>query len=114
MTKSVISAMVGVLVRQQKLTIDGPAPVAAWSDPRDPRGAITIDNLLRMTSGLDIGQSLAADWTSAFDPSSQLDLICPTWRRSPRETGGPTRVDLEIYQRQHLAALTHHPRSRRR
>jgi CubicO group peptidase (beta-lactamase class C family) len=84
MTKSVISAMVGVLIRQQKLTNDGPALVAAWSDPRDPRPTITIDNLLRMTSGLDVGQSLATEWTTAFGPSSQLDLICPTWRRSPR------------------------------
>ena len=30
-----------------------------------------------MTSGLDIGQSLFADWTSAFDPSSQMNFDMP-------------------------------------
>ena len=69
--------MVGVLVRQQKLTIGGPAPIAACSDPRDPRRTITIDNLLRMSSGLDVGQSLTGDWTSVFDPSSQMEFDMP-------------------------------------
>lgn len=74
MTKSVTSALIGILVRQHKLAVDGPAPVAAWSDPNDPRHAITIDNLLRMTSGLAIGQSLYSNWTSAFDPSAQMNF----------------------------------------
>jgi CubicO group peptidase (beta-lactamase class C family) len=74
MTKSVVNAMIGILVRERQLSVDAPAPVAAWSDPQDPRHRITIDNLLRMTSGLDIGQSLTSDWTSAFDPSSQMEF----------------------------------------
>ena len=32
-TKSVTSALVGILVRQGKLALDRPAPVAAWRDP---------------------------------------------------------------------------------
>ena len=71
-TKSVTNALIGILVRQGKLSLDGPAPVAEWSDPKDPRHAITVDNLLRMTSGLDIGQSLTAGATEAFDPSAQM------------------------------------------
>jgi CubicO group peptidase (beta-lactamase class C family) len=74
MTKSVTNALIGVLVRQHRLAVDRPAPVAAWSDPRDPRHAVTIDNLLRMTSGLAIGQSLTSNWTSAFDPSAQMNF----------------------------------------
>jgi CubicO group peptidase (beta-lactamase class C family) len=74
MTKSVTNALIGILARQHKLSVDEPAPVAAWSDPRDPRHAITIDNLLRMTSGLTIGQSLTSGWTSAFDPSAQMNF----------------------------------------
>jgi CubicO group peptidase (beta-lactamase class C family) len=74
MTKSVTSALIGILVREHKLAVDQPAPVAAWSDPSDPRHAITIDNLLRMTSGLSIGQSLTSSWTSAFDPSAQMNF----------------------------------------
>ncbi|HZY52646.1 MAG TPA: serine hydrolase, partial [Reyranella sp.] len=40
--------------------------------PKDPRHAITPDNLLRMNSGLDIGQSLTASARDAFDPSAQM------------------------------------------
>jgi CubicO group peptidase (beta-lactamase class C family) len=71
-TKSVTNALIGILVRQGKLSLDGRAPIAAWSDPRDPRHAISIDNLLRMNSGLDIGDSLTASATTAFDPSAYM------------------------------------------
>jgi CubicO group peptidase (beta-lactamase class C family) len=71
-TKSVTNALIGILVRQGKLSLDGPAPIAAWSDPRDPRQAIALDNLLRMNSGLDIGDSLSASATTAFDPSAYM------------------------------------------
>lgn len=56
-TKSVVSALVGILVREGRLAPDAPAPVAAWSDPADPRHAITVDQLLRMTSGLALAES---------------------------------------------------------
>jgi len=66
-SKSVISSLAGVLVRQGRLDIHAPAPVPAWSAPGDPRHAITLDNLLRMTSGLDIAQT-----GSGFDPASRM------------------------------------------
>jgi CubicO group peptidase (beta-lactamase class C family) len=66
-SKSIISALVGILVREGKLKVDAPAPVAAWSDRDDPRHAITLDNLLRMTSGLAIAQT-----GSGFDPASRM------------------------------------------
>lgn len=53
MTKSVTNALMGILVKQGKLDIFKPAPVAAWKNPGDPRGKITTDMLLRMSSGLD-------------------------------------------------------------
>jgi len=53
MTKSVTSALLGVLVTQGQLDIDAPAPVAAWGSPDDPRAEITIDQLIRMSSGLE-------------------------------------------------------------
>ena len=55
--KSITSALVGILVRQGRLSVDGPAPVEQWRDPADPRHAITIDMLLRMTSGLDLPET---------------------------------------------------------
>jgi hypothetical protein len=51
MTKSVTSALVGILVGEGKLDIQSPAPVSEWSE--DDRAAITLDQLLRMSSGLD-------------------------------------------------------------
>jgi CubicO group peptidase (beta-lactamase class C family) len=72
MTKSVTNALLAILVRQGKLDMQAPAPVAAWADPKDPRHAITPDNLLRMNSGLDIGQSLTANAGTAFDPSAYM------------------------------------------
>jgi CubicO group peptidase (beta-lactamase class C family) len=53
-TKSVVSALVGILVRQGRLSVNGPAPVPQWRDVANPRHAISIDILMRMTSGLDI------------------------------------------------------------
>jgi len=52
MTKSVTNALVGILVGQGKLSIHDPAPVPEWRESGDPRGDITLDQLLRMSSGL--------------------------------------------------------------
>jgi len=76
-TKSVTSALVGILVRQGKLALDEPAPVAAWRDPSDPRHAITIDELLRHTAGLGLGSSLQASLGSAFEPVNQMKFEEP-------------------------------------
>ena len=71
-TKSVNNALLGILVRQGKLVMDEPAPVAAWHTAGDPRGAITPDHLLRMQSGLDLGDSLAATLSTAWDTSARM------------------------------------------
>jgi CubicO group peptidase (beta-lactamase class C family) len=52
MTKSVTNALVGILVKEGKLSLKAPAPVPEWQSPGDPRGAITLDQLMRMSSGL--------------------------------------------------------------
>ncbi|WP_028133673.1 serine hydrolase domain-containing protein [Bradyrhizobium japonicum] len=75
MTKSVVSALIGVLVRQGRLKLDGPAPVAAWKDPDDPRHAITVDQLLRHTAGLALGSSLQASLGSAFEPVNRMKFM---------------------------------------
>jgi CubicO group peptidase (beta-lactamase class C family) len=76
-TKSMTSTLVGVLVRQGKLAVDKPAPVAAWRDPDDPRHAITIDQLLRHTAGLGLGSSLQASLGSAFEPVNRMKYMEP-------------------------------------
>lgn len=52
MAKSVTSALIGILVKEGKLNISQPAPVAEWTSPDDSRHAITTENLLQQTSGL--------------------------------------------------------------
>jgi len=52
MSKSVMNALVGVLVREGRLAVDAPAPIPEWRRPGDPRAQITLDHLLRMSSGL--------------------------------------------------------------
>jgi CubicO group peptidase (beta-lactamase class C family) len=52
MAKSITHALVGLLVADGKLDIHAPADVPEWRGAGDPRGAITLDQLLRMSSGL--------------------------------------------------------------
>jgi len=52
MGKSITSALIGVLVQRGELTLDDPAPIDIWQQPGDPRSAIQIKHLLRMSSGL--------------------------------------------------------------
>jgi CubicO group peptidase (beta-lactamase class C family) len=66
-SKSIISALIGILVKQGRLSLTAPAPVPEWSDPSDPRHAITVDELLRMTSGLSLEES-----DSGLDPVSRM------------------------------------------
>ncbi|NNG00946.1 MAG: serine hydrolase [Desulfobacteraceae bacterium] len=52
MTKSIVNAVAGILVHQKRLDLQQPAPVTEWQSSDDPRKTITIDHLLRMSSGL--------------------------------------------------------------
>ena len=51
MTKSVTSAMFGILEKQRKFNIYKPAPIAEWKN--DERKIITTNDLLHMNSGLE-------------------------------------------------------------
>lgn len=53
MAKSVTAVLIGLLVSDGRLALDSPAPVPAWSQTGDPRGAITLRHLLTMSSGLE-------------------------------------------------------------
>jgi len=52
MAKSVLQVLVGMLVLDGDITLDGRPPVPAWSAEGDPRAAITWDHLLQMRPGL--------------------------------------------------------------
>ena len=67
LSKSVVNALFGILVKQGRLTMNMPAPVLAWQSPGDPRHRITLDQLSRMVSGLDLTED-----DSGFDPVSTM------------------------------------------
>lgn len=52
MAKSVLHATVGLLVKDGRLDPSAPCGLPYWSDPDDPRRAITLGQLLEMRSGL--------------------------------------------------------------
>ena len=72
LAKSVTNALIGILVRQKKLSVEQLAPVPEWRNPSDPRHAITIDQLMRMSSGLAIEES-----DSGLDPVSRMLFLEP-------------------------------------
>lgn len=52
MAKTVTGVLIGMLVSDGLLALDGPAPVPQWQRPGDPRSGITLRHLLQMRSGL--------------------------------------------------------------
>jgi CubicO group peptidase (beta-lactamase class C family) len=50
--KSITQALVGIAVGDGRLDIAAPAAVPEWAGAGDPRAAITLDQMLRMSSGL--------------------------------------------------------------
>ena len=52
MTKGVMNALVGIMVKEGRLSLNGHLPVPEWLKPDDPRRKITLDQLLQMSSGL--------------------------------------------------------------
>ncbi len=57
MAKSVTGTLVGIAAAETQLDPEDPAPVPEWHEPEDPRGNITVDHLLRMSSGLDFDET---------------------------------------------------------
>ena len=67
MAKTITGMLVGELVADGRLRLDAPAPVAEWRRPGDPRRAITLRQLLNMSSGLqhtEVGEPLWASDTN--------------------------------------------------
>jgi CubicO group peptidase (beta-lactamase class C family) len=65
--KSFTNALLGILVQQGRLSIDQHVEAPEWRRSGDPRTALVIDDLLRMSSGID-----APETGSGFDPVSQM------------------------------------------
>ena len=65
--KSMTQALTGLLVGDGLIDIQAPADVPEWRGEGDPRGAITLDQLLRMSSGL--------KFTEEYGPDAPSDVI---------------------------------------
>ena len=70
MTKSVVSALIGVMTQQGLTSPSLPAPIPEWRAQTDPRREIEVGHLLRMTTGLALDET-----NSGFDPSSQMVFL---------------------------------------
>jgi CubicO group peptidase (beta-lactamase class C family) len=71
--KSFTNALVGILVGQGKLVLDNPAPVPEWAGAGDPRRAVTFDQMLRMSSGL--------EWFEAYADRPVSDVNAMLFRK---------------------------------
>jgi CubicO group peptidase (beta-lactamase class C family) len=104
-TKSVLSALIGILVEDKRLSLEDKALVPEWQLPDDPRAAISVEDLLRMRSGLEFSEIYTdprADVTqmlyarsdmAAFAASKRLS--CPpgtTWHYSSGTTNILSRI----------------------
>ena len=67
MAKSMLHAAVGILVERGALDPHLRAPVPEWSDPRDPRHRITLQDLLQMRPGL--------EWAEDYVDGHNSDVI---------------------------------------
>ena len=54
MSKSFTAAMIGILVKENKLSIDSPAPIASWVNTKKQK--ITLKHLLQQTTGLEFSE----------------------------------------------------------
>jgi hypothetical protein len=67
MTKSVVATLFARLLALDKVgAVEERAPVPEWSAPGDPRGAITYEHLLRMTSGVEFFSNYVLPWSDSL------------------------------------------------
>jgi hypothetical protein len=68
--KSFTNALLGILVREGKLRVDEPLNAPEWKDKNDPRRAITLEDLMRMRSGLAVEEA-----ESASSPVAKMEFL---------------------------------------
>jgi CubicO group peptidase (beta-lactamase class C family) len=65
MAKSVLNALIGILVGEGRLAIDQRELLPDWRPP-DPRAAISLEDLLRMRSGLRFSEAYGNPWSDVL------------------------------------------------
>jgi CubicO group peptidase (beta-lactamase class C family) len=74
MGKSLTGTLVARLIRMGVYTLDQPAPIPEWQQPGDPRQAIRIMDIMRMSSGLRIRAPQDPDWNDSLGYPDHLYL----------------------------------------
>lgn len=77
MCKSLSATLVGIGVHKQLLDIHRKAPLKAWRQPGDPRGEITLDDLLHMASGLytEAGRNPQGEIYGSGAPAAEISML---------------------------------------
>lgn len=91
MAKSVVHALIGILIKDGQIDVYKPARVARWNRKvNDPRKTITVENLLRMESGL----TFSEDYTDP-ETSNVLQMLFGKGRLDTAEyaAGGLLQAD---------------------
>lgn len=70
--KSVTNALTGILVREGRLRLDERVLAHLADSPADPRAEVTVDHLLRQTSGQPFGSA-----NDGLDPASNMLFLSP-------------------------------------
>lgn len=68
MAKSIMGALIGILVKEGKLDVSASSLIPQWKDPGDPRQGITLEHLLQQTSGLNFRE----DYTGYSEVTNML------------------------------------------
>jgi len=77
MCKSLSVSLVGIGVKKGLLDVQKKAPLQAWQRPGDPRGQITLNNMLQMASGLytESGRNPQGEIYGSGAPASEVSLL---------------------------------------
>jgi len=77
MCKSLSVSLVGIGVKNGWLDVHKKAPLKAWQKPGDPRGQITLNNMLQMASGLytESGRNPQGEIYGSGAPASEVSLL---------------------------------------
>lgn len=113
MAKTVVNALIGILIGQGRMALDRAVAIPAWQARGDARGTITIRHLLNMSSGLrfdegmtnarsDVMRMLLQEGDAAAFAAGR-ELMAPpgsTWSYSSGSTNILTRSMRELFASQ--------------
>lgn len=96
MAKTVTALLIGELVADGRLALDAPVPFAEWHRPGDPRAAITLRQMLHMSSGLRHAETGTPVHNSATNQAlfvSGTDAMADYALREPLESPPGSRYE---------------------